>query len=148
MNQSGNHDADLDGELLRQLAAADLPPPPGAPITPAGLQQRARQQLRRQLWTAAAAVTLLGAPLLCWPRPVAPAPAPTAGLDAHTELRSLQARLERWQQQFAALPLPAEAAIVQAPTPLEQRRWQHDLAAARTGALLPTPTATRSETRR
>jgi hypothetical protein len=148
MNQPGNHDADLDGELLRQLAAADLPPPPGAPITPAGLHQRARQQLQHRLLTAAAAVTLLGAPLLCWPRPDAPASSPSAGVDAHAELRSLQARLERWQQQFAALPLPAEAAIVQAPTPLEQQRWQHDLAAARTSALLPAPTATRSETRR
>jgi hypothetical protein len=139
-----------DDDLQQRLLAADVPPPPGTAMTPARLRQRAARQLRRQLLTAAAAVTLLGAPLLLRPAPTA-APRSAVGDDRAAELLGLQARLERWQSAHAARTAslwPSPSTIASPASPFDRHRWQHDLARARASALLPTDTTTRSETRR
>lgn len=56
-----------DPDLLRALADADVPPPPGAPIGSGHLVHRARMRTLRQA-VAASGIVLLAALVAPWPR--------------------------------------------------------------------------------
>lgn len=94
----------MNDPLLRALAEADVPPPPGAPFGAEALLAHAAARARR-LALAAVAAVLLCAPVVWW----LCAPAPTGEarrLDPAAELRQLGAELERLRAALEHTPRP------------------------------------------
>ncbi|MBL9077958.1 MAG: hypothetical protein JNL08_10670 [Planctomycetes bacterium] len=113
-----------DDAILRALAAADTPPPPGTPFGVEQLAARAAAQNRRR---AAAALLCVAAVPLAWRLW---SPATTAEVPA--ELRELATRLECLQ---AALAHPRMAPASADATPADRLQVRTALAEARAVAL-------------
>lgn len=90
-----------DPELLRALADADVPPPPGTPIESAHLAHRSRMRTLRQA-VAASGVVLLAALLAPWPRcggDTHPRDGDHVQANASRELRAFVVELDQLRQQ-------------------------------------------------
>ena len=124
-------------DVLQQLHAADqtCPPPPGRPITSAGLQQRL-QRRRRKALVVAAALTLIGLGISTLVNtPVAAGATTSVDGDLHADLDALSIRVDRLLADLAA-PLPTPL-----PTPLpsvnnSNQQLRYELANARANALI------------
>ena len=132
-----------DDPLLRTLAAADTPPPPGVPLSPATLRARAAARTRRAV-VVAAGIALLLAPLGARlaqhltsasqddDRRAWTAPTDVVLDELADELRALGARLARLRATLAS-PAPPIAAV--AVTPAARLNVRTALAEARAAAL-------------
>lgn len=118
-----------DDDLVRRLADADTPPPPGAPFDATRLQARARARTWRKL--AAATVLLLAALPLAFLQAEADRREPDGSLTRRdvlaSELRAMAAQVAHWQ----ALLRAAETRPIDAPL-----RVRSELAAARAAAVV------------
>lgn len=133
-----------DDPLLRTLAAADTPPPPGVGLSPAALQARAAARTRRAV-VLTAGIALFLAPLGTWlaqhlasasqdddRRAWTAAPTDVVLDELADELRALGAQLARLRATLAS-PAPPIAAV--AVTPAARLNVRTALAEARAAAL-------------